>query len=50
MHKIMKFYFPGTCIVFTLAMLSATITNALHGDFSDYHMYMLEILGMIILF
>ena len=50
MHKIMKIYFPGTCIVFTLAMLSATITNALHGDFSDYHMYMLEILGMIILF
>lgn len=50
MHKIMKFYFPGTCIVFTLAMLSTTITNALYGDFSDYHMYMLEILGMIILF
>lgn len=50
MHKIMKFYFPGTCMVFTLAMLSTTITNALYGDFSDYHMYMLEILGMIILF
>lgn len=50
MHKIMKTYFPGTCMVFTLVMLSTTITNALYGDFNDYHMYMLEILGMIILF
>lgn len=50
MHKIMKTYFPGTCMVFTLVMLSTIITNALYGDFSDYHMYMLEILGMIILF
>mgnify|MGYP000604912488 CR=1 FL=1 len=33
MHKIMKIYFPGTCMVFTLVMLSMTITNALYGGF-----------------
>lgn len=46
----MKFYLPGTCIVFTLAMLSTMVINALYGAFNDVHLYMLQTLGMIILF
>lgn len=50
MNKFMKIYLPGTCIVFTLGMLSTIIINALYGDFGFYHIYMLEFLGCIILF
>lgn len=50
MNKIMKFYLPGTCIVFTLAMLSSMVINVLYGGFNEGHVYMLQILGMIILF
>lgn len=50
MNKFIKIYLPGTCIVFTLAMLSTIITNALYGDFGFYHIYMLELLGCIISF
>lgn len=50
MNKFMKIYLPGTCIIFTLSMLSTIIINTLYGGIDYYHIYMLELLGLIILF
>lgn len=50
MYRIIKIYFPRTCIIFTLVMVSTVIMDLLYGKWDSYDLYMLQILGSIILF
>ena len=45
-----KIYFPKICMVFTLVMVSTVIMDFLYGRWGAYDIYMLEILGIIMLF
>lgn len=50
MYKIIKIYFPRTCIIFTLVMVSTVIMDLLYRRWDSYDRYILQILGSIILF
>lgn len=50
MYKVIKIYFPKTCMIFTLVMLATVVMDFLYRRWNAYDLYMLEILGIITLF